>query len=351
MSDLTVTVHDTVAELKPAEWNAVVSQQSRTGCLFERHEWLAAYESASDATPRYLQVRRDGTLVGVHPTFERSLSPVGLRFLGPARPGTNGAMIATAEDEVLDALLDGVADLTGGRTVGHLLKPGTGASLRYAQRLRQRGYVPTVRDCQFRVDLDRPWEGVVGDFSGKKRRNLRKADEAGVEGTTAHVTPDAVDAFADRHGEHMRRIDGTGVSRAFLQALRTHLGDRIVLFQSTLDGAVAGEIFAVCDRERSTLQLLFPAYDPDRFEQFATEAVYRTALRWGIDNGYRNCDFGETTPHFADGTFVFKTELGADPLPTVRWERIGSLVGRVAYQIGGSRLPDLPARARRALAR
>jgi|GEM_PF-5492308 len=240
MSDLTVTVHDTVAELKPAEWNAVVSQQSRTGCLFERHEWLAAYESASDATPRYLQVRRDGTLVGVHPTFERSLSPVGLRFLGPARPGTNGAMIATAEDEVLDALLDGVADLTGGRTVGHLLKPGTGASLRYAQRLRQRGYVPTVRDCQFRVDLDRPWEGVVGDFSGKKRRNLRKADEAGVEGTTAHVTPDAVDAFADRHGEHMRRIDGTGVSRAFLQALRTHLGDRIVLFQSTLDGRWRG---------------------------------------------------------------------------------------------------------------
>ncbi|ELZ24215.1 hypothetical protein C475_13237 [Halosimplex carlsbadense 2-9-1] len=351
MSDLTVTVHDTVADLKPNEWNAVVSQQSRTGCLFERHEWLAAYEAASDATPRYLQVRRDGTLVGAHPAFERSLSMPGLRFLGPARPGTNGAMIATAEDDVLDALLDGVADLTSGRTVGHLLKPGNGASLRYAQRLRERGYVPTVRDCQFRIGLDRPWEDVVGDFSGKKRRNLRKAEEAGVEGTTAHVTADAVDAFADRHDEHMCRIGGAGVSRAFLQALRAHLGDRVVLFQSTLDDAVAGEIFAVCDRERSTLHLLFPAYDPGRFDQYATEAVYRTALRWGIDNGYRNCDLGETTPHFADGTYAFKSELGAEPVPTLRWERIDSLVGRAVYRFGGSRLPDLPARTRNALGR
>jgi len=345
MTDLTVTVHDSVADLKQGEWNAVVSQQSSTGCLFERYEWLAAYEAASDARPRYVQIRRDGTLVGVHPAFERSLSLPGLRFLGPSRPGTNGAMAATAEDDVLDALLDATADLTTGRTVGHLLKPGTGASLRYATRLRERGYVPTVRDCQFRVGLDRPWEDVAADLSQKKRRNLRKADEAGVEATTPAVTADAVDAFADRHDDHMRRIGGTGVSRAFLEALRTHLGDRVVLFQSTLDGAVAGEIFAVCDPERSRLHLLFPAYDPEGFERYATEAVYRTALQWGIDNGYRDCDFGETTPHFADGTFSFKTEFGGEPVPTLRWERIGSLVGRLVYSFRNGRATERGARA------
>lgn len=99
------------------------------------------------------------------------------------------------------------------------------------------------------------------------------------------------------------------------------------------------------------LHLLFPAYDPDRFEQYATEAVYRTALRWGIDNGYRDCDLGETTPHFADGTFSFKTDMGAEPIPTLRWERIGSLVGRAVYRLGGSRLSDLPVRVRSALSR
>jgi len=72
---------------------------------------------------------------------------------------------------------DTVAELTGGRTGGQLLKPRTEASLRYAVRRRGRGYVPTVK----------------------------------------------------------------------------------------------------------------------RFEQYATEVVYRTALRRGIDNGYRDCDLGEIT--------------------------------------------------------
>ena len=71
-----------------------------------------------------------------------------------------------------------------------------------------------------------------------------------------------------------------------------------------------GRTLAVCDDERETLVLLFPASDPRNFEVFPSEVLYRAAIQWGIDAGYARCDFGETTPDFEDGTFAFKTAFG-----------------------------------------
>lgn len=338
MGEITASVRDSITDVKRGEWNAIVAQQSRTGSVFERYEWLAAYEAVTDESPHYVQVRKDDTLVGVHPTFERDFPGTPFRFLGPTRPGSNGVMVSTQEAAVLDAILDAVEELTSGRTVGHLLKPGSSASLRYANRFSARGYVPSVRDCQFVVDLEDTWPEFERSLSQKKRRNLGKADEAGVSGAAVEVTADSIDAFARRHDRHMARIDGSGASRPFLQSLRTHLGDRLVLFRASIDGDVAGEILAVRDDEQSTLHLVFPAYDPERFRQYASEAVYRVALQWGFDSEYRRCNFGETTPDFEDGTFAFKTGFGGEPVPTLRWERIDSVVGRALYQLGRDEL-------------
>ncbi|MBX0322108.1 GNAT family N-acetyltransferase [Halomicroarcula sp. F13] len=339
MTDLTTSVHRSITEVKQGEWNAVVAQQSRTGSVFERYEWLNAYEDATGASARHVQVRKNGTLVGVHPAFVRSLPGTPFRFLGPAKPGCNGAMIATDEAAVFDAITDEMAALTGGRTIGHLLRPAGGDSLRYATRLRDRGYFPSVRDCQFVLDTDRPWDAVAADLSQKKRRNLRKADDAGVTATDVPVTPDSIDTFAARHAEHVRRLDGDGASPEFLRALLAALGDRLKLFRATdAEGDPAGELLAVRDDERDCIDLLFPAYDPTNFRQFPSEVLYRAAIQWGIDAGYGTCNFGETTPDFADGTFSFKTAFGGRAVPTVRWERVDSLVGRVLYLLGSDRV-------------
>ncbi|WP_254273464.1 GNAT family N-acetyltransferase [Haloarcula marina] len=338
MTDLTTSVHRSITEVKRGEWNAIVAQQSRTGSVFERYEWLDAYERATGADARHVQVRKNGTLVGVHPTFVRPLPGTPFRFLGPAKPGTNGALIATDEDAVFAALADRMADLTGGRTIGHLLRPASGRSVRYATRLRDRNYYPSVRDCQFVLDTDRPWDAVESDLSQKKRRNLRKADEAGVTATDVPVTADSVDSFAERHAAHVARLDGDGASPELLRALHATIGDRLKLFRTAVDGDPAGELLAVCDDERDSLFLLFPAYDPTNFEHFPSEVLYRAAIKWGIDNGYATCNFGETTPDFEDGTFAFKTAFGGRAVPTLRWERIDSLVGRVLYLLGSDRV-------------
>lgn len=84
---------------------------------------------------------------------------------------------------------------------------------------------------------------------------------------------------------------------------------------------------------------MFPAYAPGRFGQYPTEAAYRAAPQRGTDNRYRDRDLGETTPDVADGTFSFKTDLGAEPVPTLRWEWIGPPVGRVSIDPGAAACP------------
>ncbi|WP_262178036.1 GNAT family N-acetyltransferase [Haloarcula laminariae] len=338
MTDVTTSVHRSITEVKQGEWNAIVAQQSATGSVFERYEWLRAYEDATGADGRHVQVRKGGTLVGVHPAFLRPLPGTPFRFLGPAKPGTNGAMVATDEAAVFEAMVGELASLTGGRTIGHVLRPAGDRSVRYAARLRERGYYPSVRDCRFVVATDRPWDAVAADLSQKKRRNLRKADERGVTATDVPVTADAIETFAANHAEHVARLDGDGASAPLLRALFRHLGDRLKLFRATVDGEPAGELLAVLDDERDRLVLLLPAYDTDNFSQFPSEVLYRSAIRWGIDAGYGTCDFGETTPDFADGTFAFKTEFGGRARPTLRWERIGSRLGRLLYLLGSERV-------------
>ncbi|MFC6974675.1 hypothetical protein ACFQL1_08250 [Halomicroarcula sp. GCM10025709] len=77
--------------------------------------------------------------MGVHPAFVRPLPGTPVRFLGPAVPGSNGALVATDEAAVFGAIADEMAAATGGRTIGHLLKPASPESLRYATRLQARG--------------------------------------------------------------------------------------------------------------------------------------------------------------------------------------------------------------------
>jgi predicted N-acyltransferase len=335
MEGYTTTVHRSVAELKQGEWNAIVAQQSKAGSVFERYEWLAAYEAASDARPGYVEVRKHGTLVGVHPTFTRPVGGTPFSFLGPAQPGYNGPLVATDEAEVLGAMLDAIENRCGGRTIGHMFKPAAGRSLRYANALRDRGYVPTVRGCQFRVALDRPWEAIAAGLHHDKRRNLNRADDAGVVVEQVHPTAEAIAEFAAMHERQMARIGGEGTTHAFLDALRERLADRITLFVARVDGENAGELLTVSDDERDRLYLLFPGYDPDGFEFYASEALYRAAMQWGIEQGYSECNFGETEPDWTDGTFAYKSKFGAEVVPSLRWERIHSRLLRIPYFLAG----------------
>ena len=138
------------------------------------------------------------------------------------------------------SIADEMSVQTTGRTIGHLLRPASGRSLRYGTRLRDRGYVPSIRDCQFVLDTDRPWEAVSTDLSQKKRRNLRKADGAGVTATDVPVTADSIRSCGERHAAHMDRLDGDGASASFLRPLFERLGDRLKLFRATVDGKSAG---------------------------------------------------------------------------------------------------------------
>lgn len=341
MAELDATVHRSTSGITQTEWDAVVAQQSDTGSVFERYAWLRAHEEAHDVAARHVEIRKNGTLVGVHPLVERPLPGTPLRFLGPPRPEYNGAMVATDEGAVLDALLDVVERVRSRRTVGHLLKPASSASLRYASDLRDRNYVPSVRGVQFVLDVDRPHDSVQAGYDRRKRKHVRRAADAGVTVETVEPTREAVSTFHDRHEANMARVDGDGVSEAFLQALRRHLGDRVRLFVARdADGRDVGQLFALIDAEQDQLHLLFPGFDATNFDLYPAEALHDAAIRAAADEGLTTCNFGETDPDYAAGPFRFKSGFGGHVVPTIRWEKVYSTPLRVGYLLGGERVVD-----------
>lgn len=340
MSEYTVTVHERVADLKRNEWNAVVADQSHTGSVFERHEWLTAYERAFDATGAHVQVRKSGTLVGAHPLFERSLPRLPVSFLGPPRPEYNGVHATTDERAVVTAALRAVDSRCRGRTIGHLCKPASSRSLGYAALLRERGYTPTVRGCQFHLDTDRSWEAVRDDFDHTRRRNLDRADEAGVTVEERDVTRETVRSFAAAHRRNMARIGGDGTTRRFLRALAVEMPERIVVFAADADGEDLGQLFCVVDREQDQLHLLFPGFRSDRDQRYPSDALYAAAIRWAIAHDIGAVNFGETDSDLSAGPYRFKTKFGATPVPTLRWERVRSRLGRALYAAGSELVYD-----------
>lgn len=336
MGGLETSIVDSLVEVQQSEWNNVV-KQSDGGTAFDRYEWLEAYERAHRPDARYVQVRKNGTLVGVHSAFARPLSGTPFRYLEASRSGFNGFAIQSDERAVLSAMLDELEANRSRRTVGHTVKPLSTWLLQHVPELRSRRYRPSVGGCHFVVDLDRPWEEIEADFDSSKRSDLRKADELGVEVREEALTPDAVRRFYRKYETMVRRIGGDRTSYDFLRRLATTFDEHLKLFVAEVDGEPVGWQLAVVDEDNSWIYFLLLAVTRDDYEYYPTHVLTRHAIKWGIERGYDHLNFGDTEPDATEGTFRFKSEFGGRLVPVLGWKKSFSRLGQLFKDAGGHR--------------
>ena len=73
-----LTVHGAIAEIRAAEWDALLAHEPDVASPFVRHAFLAAAEASGSASrrtgwaPRHLALRRGGRLVAAAPAYARS---------------------------------------------------------------------------------------------------------------------------------------------------------------------------------------------------------------------------------------------------------------------------------------
>ena len=275
-------------------------------------DWQQVFANAFGHESIYLIARRGGDIEGVLPLVQiKSLlfgnSLTSLPFLN------YGGVIASTSDAA-EALVAAARDVAVRRGCAHV-------ELRHVSQ-----QYPYLQCKSHKVAMRLPLAPNLWEALDRKVRNqIRKAEKSGL--TVARGGATLVADFYHVFARNMRDL-GTPVygRRLFEEVLRT-FPNRAQLHIVRLQGKpiAAGLTY----RTASMVQLPWASSIREFNPLCANVLLYWDAIRFAQESGADIFDMGRSTPN--EGTFKFKAQWGAQPLP-LHWE----------YQLSGSdRLPNV----------
>jgi FemAB-related protein (PEP-CTERM system-associated) len=284
---MSVTVRAAVA-LDRDRWDDYVTRAPEAH-FGQTWAWRDVVERGFGARARYLMAERDGRVCGVLPVFEKP----GALFSAP------GGMLAD-DDTVAAALLAPAA--------AEVRRAGLQWLELRDQRREWPGLETSREHCTLVLDLAASEQAQWQAFDAKLRNQIRKGQRSG---WTARWDRTAVAAFHRVLLENMRDLGtpvrGAGFYRSALQAF----GERADLLLIEHGGATGGAMFTV--RHAGTMTDPWASSLRRHFAACPNQVLYWEALRRAIATGCRRFDFGRS--QWNSGTFLFKAQWGATPVP------------------------------------
>lgn len=271
---LSIEVRDSLAEIDPAAWDALVGDD---GCPFFEHGFLFALEKAGCVGPetgwgpRYVIARRGERMVGALALYRKDDSygefifdwawadaahRAGLPYYPKLICAAPFSPVGGRRFHIAEGEGDAVAEaLVHGARAAMVEEPATGLHFLYvtegeARRLEAQGFV--IRHThQFHWTNEgyRTFDDFLARFRSKRRNQIRRerrqVREAGV--TTRVVSGDAIDDAAIEQAWFLYRstVDKffwgrRYLNRAFFEHLARDWRDRLVLIFAERDGEVLG---------------------------------------------------------------------------------------------------------------
>ena len=189
----------------------------------------------------------------------------------------------------------------------------------------------TVRSHKVRMFLDLPassaalWE----DFKSKLRSQIKKAVKNGLEFAWEDI--DGLDDFYKVFSRNMRDLGSPVHSKQWFYAVLRHYGEKAKL-GLVYHGkqSIGGGIILTVD---GTVSIPWASTLRDYNSLSPNMLLYWNLLKFASDNGYAGFDFGRSTPN--EGTYKFKAQWGAQPLP-LHWNYIPINSKGLNFDISGS---------------
>lgn len=156
-------------------------------------------------------------------------------------------------------------------------------------------------------------ERLLSSFKSKLRSQINKAQKNGLTAQLGH-SPQLLDCFYQVFSQNMRKLGSPVHSYSWFEALsqyyKQHLLICIIFYHNTPVGA--GIIL------RQGKKVVIPwASTLSKYNRLAPNMLlYWNLLREATDTGATEFDFGRST--YGEGTFRFKQQWGAQPVP-LRW--------------------------------
>jgi len=282
-----------------ADWEQFVSLRGDEAG-YHAFDWQEVFGRAFGHESVYLIARRDGDVAGVLPLvqiksmlFGRTLTS--LPFLN------YGGVLADAADSAT-ALIDASRREAESRRCSHV-------ELRHVA-----AQFPNLPRKQHKVSMRLPLAPGQWDRLDRKVRNqIRKAEKSGL--TVERGGGELVNDFYTVFARNMRDLGTPVYSRRLFDEVFRVFPERATMHVVRLDGRPVAA--GVTYRTARMTQLPWASSIRDYNALCPNTLLYWDTIQYAAEAGCAVFDMGRSTPH--EGTFKFKQQWGAEPLP-LHWE-------------------------------
>jgi len=300
------------------EWDAFVEAEP-AGQLGHASAWARVVREAYGLKPVYLEARSEqGAIAGILPLVRfRGLS-AGLELVSMPFLDSGGVLARDSATE--RALIDAALELAREQ----------GASALEFREIALGGVEESEQD---RVDLvlalesdeDAQWQAL----RAKVRNQTRKAESEGLS-----IAPrNHAQLLADFYGPFCRNMRDLGSpvhSERFFAVAAEAFGDRLRLIVTRLGEKPVGGLVAIDFAGAVTVPWASTLREERR--RCPNNQIYWEALRWAIERGVREFDFGRSP--IGGGTYRFKRGWGAEER-ALAWKRLSPAGDRLAAKAAG----------------
>ena len=294
-----VTVRDDV----PPEVSDAYVAAHPLSSVYHRHAWSDVIRAGFGHETKYLVAEAADGVVGVLPLVFFQSHLFG-RFV-VSMPFLNYGGVLADGPEIARALLTRAIEETRGAGGSHLELRHTRQQFSDLAPKRHK----VAMGLQLEASVDRQWNAL----DRKVRNQIRKAEKSALQGISGGIEllPDFYAVFA----RNMRDL-GTPVysPRFFRAVLETFPESSQVFLLKADDRPVAASLV---HWHGDNFEIPWASSLREFKPLCANVLLYWHMVRGAVDRGFRNLDFGRSSP--GDGAYQFKKQWGAEPRELV-WE-------------------------------
>jgi predicted N-acyltransferase len=325
MSDYSVSIIDSIAEVGKNPWNNLI-KQSTLGSVFHKYEWLKVLQDGLELQAKHILITKDNNPVGIFPHFIISDKKVPFKKLSSIVPGFGGPVIGKDEGIILPLMLKKIPDLCKDSVAVHWIITHDLSYFRYANIFVRDGYQMSHGGCQFHINLKQSYDEIINNMNHHRRKELIKIKKTPFSVYDQKITEETILNFYQDYKTSLEKNNIKAYPTAFFQSLSTEMSDQMKIFTATKNDKPIGSILCIIDKKRQIIHGFFSAITNENFQYKPWVILNDHVIQWGQEHSFQSYDLGETPTDFFDPIFKFKESFGGTLFPLLVWEKSYSLI-------------------------
>ena len=274
---------------------------------YHQSAWGQAVKNAYGFGPTYLIAEDAGRVVGVLPLILMKIPFAGKRFVSLPYCDLGGIL---ADNEA-------VAEKLTSYAIG--LANGLNAKKLELRSSRTEEKTSPVNKVRMVLQLPDSSEQLMAGFKAKLRSQVKKPSKDGLTAEMGGL--ELLDEFYRIVAINMRDLGSPVHSkRWYKEILRAYGENAKIGLVCMADGTAVGAGLILLHKHVVSIPWASTLREYNRYNP--NMLLYWLFLSYASDNGYRFFDFGRSTP--GEGTYRFKEQWGADPMPLIWLDLLGS---------------------------